>query len=45
MTKNEKKIFAILLLTSVIFIAVSTAFVVRTANYSKNGIKTLATIT
>ena len=26
MTKNEKKIFAILLLTSVIFIAVSTAF-------------------
>ena len=45
MKKNEKKIFAILLLISVILIAVSTAFVVRTANYSKNGIKTLATIT
>lgn len=45
MKKNEKKIFAILLLISVIMIAVSTAFVVRTVNYSKNGTKTLATIT
>lgn len=45
MKKNEKKIFAILLLVSLIMIAASTIFVVRNANYTKNGIKTLATIT